>query len=180
MSVSTGASDFAQWLEQTPAGVMVRESLWGFQIVVALHILSLAFSVGLLVWFDLRLVGLGVKSSRVMSVYRQLIPWASAGFVMSFITGGLLLMGFAVAAVGNPFFWSKMLLIGAAGVNAAFYHRVTARDVGDVGNVGNVGNGTSCDVDPRPTGAARAAGLISIAAWTLVVLCGRMMSYTMF
>ena len=34
-----------QWIEATSPGVMVRESAWGFPIVVALHILGIMLSV---------------------------------------------------------------------------------------------------------------------------------------
>ena len=46
-----------EWLEATSIGLLVRESVWGFPIVVAIHIMGLMLSVGLLVWFDLRLLG---------------------------------------------------------------------------------------------------------------------------
>jgi hypothetical protein len=36
------------------------------------------------------------------------------------------------------------------------------------------------DDAPRPPAAARIAGLASIVLWALVILAGRMMSYTMF
>ena len=157
-----------KWLEQSPAGLMVRESLWGFQIVVAIHIVGLAFSVGLLVWFDLRLLGLGVRPSRVSEVYRQLIRWAGVGFVSMFVTGGLLFTGFATSAMSNAFFRAKLLLIVTAGANALVLHLVTAR------------NAALWDGQPRPPMAARVAGMVAIVVWALVILCGRMMSYTMF
>ena len=166
--MGTSLVTFGKWLEESPAGLMVRESLWGFQIVVAIHIVSLAFSVGLLVWFDLRLLGLGVRPSRVSEVYRQLIRWAGFGFVSMFVTGGLLFTGFATSAIGNVFFRAKLLLIAAAGANALLYHLVTEHGA------------PVWDEDERPPAAARLAGLVSIVVWTLVVLCGRMMSYTMF
>ena len=159
---------FGQWLEHTSAGLMVRESLWGFQIVVAIHIVGLAFSVGLLVWFDLRLLGLGVRPSRVSVIYRQLIPWAGVGFTSMFVTGGLLFTGFATTAMTNTFFRLKLLLIAVAGANALVYHLVTTR------------GGAGRDDHDRLPVAARMAGLVSIVVWALVVLCGRMMSYTMF
>jgi hypothetical protein len=159
---------FGKWLEQSAAGLMVRESLWGFQIVVAIHIVGLAFSIGLLVWFDFRLLGLGVRPSRVSDVYRQLIRWAGVGFVSMFVTGGLLFTGFATSAMANPFFRTKLALIAVAGANALVYHLVTER------------SGAAWDDHDRPPRAARIAGFVSIVAWFLVILCGRMMSYTMF
>lgn len=157
-----------QWLELSAVGLLVRESLWGFPIVVGLHILSLAFSVGMFLWFDLRLIGVAFTSIRVSLVYRRLIPWATAGFVSSFITGGLLFTGYATAASSNNAFRIKALMLAVAGINAVVYHTITARDR------------DAWDTWEQPPRAARIAGAVSLVAWATVILCGRMMSYTMF
>lgn len=160
--------EMGQWLEQSAVGLLVRESLWGFPIVVGLHIISLAFSVGMFFWFDLRLVGVALTSTRVSLVYRRLMPWATAGFVSSFITGGLLFTGYATAASGNTAFRIKVLMLVAAGINAVIYHAVTER------------GRDAWDTWAHPPRAARIAGVVSLIAWAAVILCGRMMSYTMF
>ena len=160
--------DICNWLEATSVGTMVRESLYGFPILVAVHIMGLAFSVGMFLWFDLRLAGVALTSSAVSRVYRALIPWATAGFLSMFITGSLLFTGFASAAYKSPFFRIKLLAIALAGVNALVYHLVTER------------GRSGWDVELRPPSAARAAGMISIALWAVVILCGRMMAYTMY
>jgi hypothetical protein len=161
-------TQIGQWLEQSAVGLLVRESLWGFPIVVGLHIFSLAFSVGMFLWFDLRLIGMAMTSTRVSLVYRRLMPWATAGFVSSFITGGLLFTGYATAASGNTAFRIKVLMLAVAGANAFVYHTVTER------------TRSVWDAWEQPPRAARLAGIVSLVAWATVILCGRMMSYTMF
>jgi hypothetical protein len=161
-------ASFCAWLEQSSVGLLVRESLWGFQIVVALHILGLILSVGTLVWFDLRLLGFAMRRVPVSAVYRQLAPWSAIGFVMMFVTGGMLVTAFATRAYGNPYFRIKMIALALAGVNALLYHVVTERRI------------SQWDRAEHPPGPARLAGLISIAIWVVVVLAGRMISYTMY
>jgi hypothetical protein len=156
------------WLEQSAVGVLVRESLWGFQIVVALHIFGLILSVGTLVWFDLRLLGVSMRRVPVSQVYRQLAPWSAAGFVAMFVTGSLLVTAFATRAYGNFYFRLKMIALVLAGLNALYYHVVTERHLAE------------WDEGERPPGAARFAGLISIVIWAVVVLAGRMISYTLY
>lgn len=148
--------------------MLVRESLWGFQILVAIHIMGLALSVGTLAWFDLRLSGLTMALMPVSGVYRRLIPWAAVGFVVMFVSGGLLFIGFAASAYGNVYFRIKLLALASAGVNAAVYHRFTERDL------------ARWDADPCPPLAARLAGGASLLLWTVVILCGRMISYTLY
>jgi hypothetical protein len=159
---------FCQWLENTSLGVYVREAPYAFQVLAGVHILGLALSVGTFIWFDLRLLGVSMTGSRVSDLYRRLMPWATVGFVSMFTTGGILFIGYAPATYGSIYFRTKMIALALAGANALFYHAVTERRLAE------------WDRDPRPIRAARMAGLVSIALWTTVILCGRMMSYTIF
>ena len=156
------------WIEQTPLGVFVRESQYGFLVLVAVHIAGLALSAGTVVWFDLRLLGVSMRGVPAPTVYRQLMPWFFAGFLIMFVSGGTLLSGFATAAYGNIYFRVKASALLLAGVNALAYHLVTGRRVARLDGAATL---------PWP---ARAAGLLSIAAWTIVILAGRMISYTLY
>ena len=84
-----------QWLEQTPVGLLVRESQYGFPILVAIHIAGLWLSAGIVVWFDLRLLGVSMRRVPARTVYRQLMPWAVGGFLVMIVSGGMLASGFA-------------------------------------------------------------------------------------
>jgi hypothetical protein len=160
--------DIAVWLETTPIAILVRESLYGFAAVVAVHILGLTLSVGTVIWFDLRLLGVSMRGIPVSVLYRRLMPWIVTGFAIMFISGGMLLASFATNAYGNVYFRIKMVGLVVAGANAFFYHRVTERRI------------AGWDEARTPPLPARTAGLISIAIWAIVILSGRMMSYTMF
>ena len=159
---------FLLTLENTALGTLIRESLYGFQIVVGIHILGLVFSVGTFLWFDLRLLGWTLRSEAVSRVYRQVIPWATCGFLVMFLSGAMLFTGFATKAYGSPYFTIKVAALLLAGANAAFYHLVTER------------GRTEWDASSRPPAAARAAGMISILLWATVIVCGRLMAYTMY
>ena len=159
---------FLLTIENTALGTLVRESLYGFQIVVGIHILGLVFSVGTFLWFDLRLLGWTLRSAAVSRVYRQVIPWATCGFLVMFLSGAMLFTGFATRAYGSPYFAVKVAAILLAGANAALYHLVTER------------GRTEWDAASRPPAAARAAGMMSILLWATVIVCGRLMAYTMY
>lgn len=159
---------FSEWLESTAIGTIVRESTYGFPILVAIHVMGLAFSAGLVAWFDLRLLGVSMPTVPVTTVYRRLMPIAFAGFAVMFVSGALILTGFATYAYKNVYFLLKVGLLVAAGVNAWIYHRVTERTV------------AAWDRDSRPPAPARLAGLISLFVWTAVILAGRMMAYTLY
>lgn len=157
-----------EWLEATALATLIKESQYGFQIVVGLHILGLTLSVGMLVWFDLRLLGVSLTSSPASEVYRRIAPWMLTGFALMFVTGTVLFVSFATAAYGNTYFRIKVLALLTAAVNALFFHFRTERSIAE------------WDLSARPPTLARLAGLTSIIVWAVVILAGRMMSYTMF
>jgi len=156
------------WLENSPVGLLVRETLWGFPIVVAIHIVGLTMSAGLIAFFDLRLLGVWLTDCPVNLVYRRLLPFAAGGFALMLVSGGMLLTGYATAAYGNLYFRIKIAALCLAALNAVLYHRFTER---------SIASWNTATVPPLP---ARLAGIASIVLWTVVILAGRMMSYTMF
>jgi hypothetical protein len=157
-----------EWLERTRIAVLVSESQWGFPIVVGVHLLGLALSVGMVIWFDLRLLGVVLPDCPVSTVYRRIMPWALTGFAIMFVSGGMLFAGYATSAYGNLYFRIKVAALLVAGINAAAYHLVTERRF------------ASLDGEARQPLPARMAGITSIVVWAVVVLAGRMISYTMF
>jgi hypothetical protein len=157
-----------QWLESTRLAELVTQSLYGFQTLVAIHLFGLGLSVGMVIWFDLRLLGKVLTTTPVSMVYRRLAPWMLAGFFVMFASGATIFVGYATAAYSNPYFRIKLATIALAGLNAAVFHFSTQNRL------------AGWDAWSQPPPSARAAGAISIASWIVVVLAGRMMSYTMF
>jgi hypothetical protein len=140
----------------------------GFALVVAVHILGLALSVGTLLFVDLRLLGLALRGVRVSTVYRGLAPWFAAGFVTMFASGAVLFTAYATAAYASLFFRIKMLALVLAAANALAFH------------FSNRGGSAPWDTAPQPPFAVRLAGFASLVLWVAVIVAGRLMSYTMF
>lgn len=160
--------EFCEWLEMTPFAAIARTTLYGFQILVAIHILGITLSVGTLLWMDVRMLGLVLRSATVAEVYRALAPWFLSGFSIMLGSGFMLFAGFATSAYSNIWFRIKIAAIALAGLNALAYHltiqpRVAARE----------------HLQP-PLAAVRCSGLLSIFLWLSVVFSGRMISYTLF
>jgi hypothetical protein len=160
--------EILDWLQTTPVATTIQESQYGFPLVVGVHILGLALSVGTLLWVDLRLLGVALTRSRISDVYRSLAPWFLFGFAMTLTSGAMLFTAYATAAYGNTYFRIKMSALVLAGANAVLFHAVTQRAQ------------AGSDDAPRPPVAARIAGFTSLALWAVVILAGRMMSYTVF
>jgi hypothetical protein len=161
----SGVIALCRWLEQTPVGGAVRESLWLFPAVETLHLLGMTALVATIVILDLRLLGCAMRRTPVSVLSHRLLPWAWAGFAVQVVTGGLLFSSEAVKMAANPAFRLKMLLIAAAGVHALLFHLVARRRM------------PLWDERKTLPLAARIAGFISILIWIGVVAAGRWIGF---
>ena len=156
---------WCQWLEQTPLAVAVSESVWLFPLIEGSHILALPLSVGMIVMFDLRLLGLAFSSGPASRMMRDVVRWSKAGFVVMFLTGVVLFMTQASKAYDNVFFRTKLLLLLVLGINAAVYQIVFYPRMAQWDSAGGT-----------PFGA-RLCGGLSLVVWIGVIVCGRTMAY---
>ena len=83
----TAPARFARYLYESKIGTGIRESVWVFPIVEGTHLLAIALSVGMLCWFDLRLLGLVLPDVPVSKVWQKVMPVAFVGFALMFVTG---------------------------------------------------------------------------------------------
>jgi len=154
-----------EFIDATQSSTALRESLYVFPIVEGLHVVSLALSVGLVIWFDLRLAGWILKDQPVSAVFRPLRPFMLTGFAITIVTGSLLFWSLAMRCYGSPFFWAKVIMLVLAGVNIAVYHLTIDR------------RQTEWNAAPIPPRQARIAGLVSLTLWVGIIAAGRMMAY---
>jgi hypothetical protein len=154
-----------QWIQQTPTSTGIRESVWVFPIIESAHLLSLAVSVGTIVFVDLRLVGAAMRRQPVTDVIEQLQPWALRGFAMMFLTGGLLFWSEPLRCYNSVFFQAKFLLLFLLGINALAFHRTVYRSV------------AAWDKALEVPFRAKLAGYVSLTLWMSVIVLGRGIAY---
>jgi hypothetical protein len=158
--------DIANAIEATPIGTAIAESRYAFPIIEGTHLIALSVSVGLIFLTDLRLMGLFLRQIPAASVIRGLRPYVLCGFALVFVSGGLLFWAEAAEVIASPAWVFKFGFIGLAGLNAAYFEFVISRRPGAL----------SPDRPTLPRGV-RYAGLASLAIWTLVIVCGRLIAY---
>jgi hypothetical protein len=154
-----------RYLYDSKVGSGIRESVWVFPIVEGTHLLGIALSVGMLCWFDFRLLGLVLRDEPVSKVWKQVMPVAFVGFALMFVSGVLLFWAEAFTAFHSVHFWIKMLLLLLAGVNALRFETTAHRNVAE------------WDLAPVPPLNARMTGAISLILWTAIIITGRTMAY---
>src|ERR1700719_938380 len=108
---------FFQWLNDLPFSVALREDDWPFPIIETFHILGLGLSVGVIMWLDLRLIGLTLRRQRVSLVVTQLEPWALRGFAVMSLSGFLLFLPEPMKCYTAVAFRFKAVMLILTGLN---------------------------------------------------------------
>ncbi|MEE3273608.1 MAG: DUF6644 family protein [Acidobacteriota bacterium] len=144
------------------------ESLYVWPLLESTHVLSLGLFVGTAVMNDLRLLGWTMREVPVSEITSRLLPWTRIGFAVMLTTGLLLFYSSPVRYYHNIFFRFKVLLLIVAGLNAFVFHRGIHRRVAEWDN------------DTKLPRAARVAGAVSLIAWALIVVSGRLIAYNWF
>ena len=99
----------------------------------------------------------------------HVLPWTAASFLLIVPSGLAMFTAHATEFIQSDVFVLKMLLIMAAGLNAALFHAITFRtaDVWDAEEMRRL----------PPPPSARLAGALSLLLWIAVIACGRLLAY---
>src|SRR3954469_11884659 len=119
---------FITWLQATRLSQAIVYNTWVWPACETLHFIGLALVIGIVGFFDLRLIGF-FRRIPVIAV-RDLMPFAIVGFALNLSTGLVFLIGHPEQYAHNIAFWYKVGSLALAGLNAAVFERwVGARTV---------------------------------------------------
>jgi hypothetical protein len=150
-------------LEGSGLGRAMREWLWLYPSVEVVHLVGIGLLFGSIAVLDLRLLGLS-RSIPVRRLAAHVLPWTAASFLLIVPSGLLMFTAHASEFVQSDVFVLKLLLILAAGLNAALFHTLVFR-------------GSEAWDTSAPPRAARAFAAASLALWIGVIACGRLLAY---
>lgn len=153
-----------QVIQESEIGTAIRESTWVFPIIETIHVLGAALSVGLIMWLDLRLIGLGMRRIPAAQLMHRLKPWYLTGFAVMMLSGALLFWSEAAKLYDSFTFRMKVLFLVLAGLNALIFEIVYTRRIAGFEREGT------------PTGAT-VVGWCSLAFWAAVIGFGRWTAY---
>lgn len=145
-------SGWALWLKESP-------SIWGYPTLLFLHTVGLSFAAGPSVAIDLRLLGVArrVPLSGLDAFFK--VIWTA--FVLSALSGGVLLASDATAKLANPAYLVKMALVAiAAGLTVAIRRRAFTSSAGS-----------------PPDHSSRWLAAASIVCWCGAITAGRYIAY---
>ena len=139
----------------------VRESSYAYPVILSTHVACIAIFGGLILLTNIRLLEWCLTDVPVHEMIERFRPWKQLGFVVMVGCGSLLSASKAAEYFVNPFFQTKMALIGALGVHGTYFRRSVYRPAGAA----------------IPPGSAKAAAALSLALWFAIVTMGRWIAY---
>lgn len=101
-------------IENSGVGVWIRESLWGYPIVLSCHAIGMAIVVGTFTMVDIRV--LGFARGIPFTAFKRLLTIGWLGFLLNLISGCLLFTGDAQRFFFQGVFEIKMGLIILGGM----------------------------------------------------------------
>ena len=152
------------WLETSGLAVAMRQWLWLYPAVEVVHILGFVLVVGAGFFFDLRLLGFA-RELPVSGLADHLLTWARRVFPVILVSGFMMFTAHATEMAENPAFRLKLVLILAAVLNAAAFHRWPFKSV------------PRWDVHAPAPPWAKLAAVLSLLCWTGAITCGRFLAY---
>jgi hypothetical protein len=153
---------FFEWCETTLVGQTIRDSLWLFPVIEAIHLVAFAALGGTILLVDLRLLGLLFRSQPVARIAEEARPWQRGSLAVALASGSLLFLSEPM-----KLYYSEPFRVKIACLALAILFSLTVR--------------------PRVTGAderrvgpfrGRLAALVSIALWSGVAWGGRWIGFS--
>jgi hypothetical protein len=117
---------YFEWLASTSLSQAISTSTWAFAVIESVHLLALSVIGGAVLLVDLRLLGLGIRSSTLEEVARDAQPWLIGSLVVMLVTGFLLFASEPVKCYYSTPFRVKMLCLALGTIFAFTVRRKVA------------------------------------------------------
>jgi hypothetical protein len=151
-------SHLFETLEATFVGEGIRNSVWLFPAIEAVHLMALAILGGAVALLDLRLLGLGLTGQSVLTIERSCRPWLIGAVGAMVVSGVLLGLSEAQKLYDKQAFWIKMITLATALIFTFGVHNpIARRDQVALGKV---------------------VALISLGLWLTVAIAGRWIGFS--
>ena len=170
--------DLMVWLQDVPGAVdgdpysswsqQFAGSLHLWSLTEGTHVLALMLFAGTILLVDLRMLGLILRDVPYSALNNRILPLTIAGFAILLVTGVLLYLSNPVHYYHSVWFRGKVIFLLIAAANIIWFHRRIHRSIAE------------WDTAPSPPAPVKLAAAVSLAAWILVIACGRLTAFTWF
>jgi hypothetical protein len=155
----------AQSLESISFLSSFADSVLVYPIVLSIHLTDIALFGGMILMTNLRLLGLTFQKFTITQMVTTLRPWKRLGGTIQICTGLLLATSEATKYAPNPYFWTKMIILGLIGIHALIFRPAVYN------------NTEALDKAAVIPARAKVAAIASLILWTGMFTMGRLIAY---
>lgn len=141
------------------------DSVLAYPIVMSTHLTCIALFGGMILMTNLRLLGVTFRSLTITQVVTSFRPWKRLGAVVMIGTGLLLATCEATKYAPNPYFWTKMVVLGLIFAHGQVFRPLVYTRTEEL------------DKSPIIPTKAKVCAILSILLWTTMFTMGRMIAY---
>jgi hypothetical protein len=150
-----------QWCEDTALGALVRDSVWLFPAIEALHLVAFGVIGGAILLVDLRLCGLGLHQQPVARVAASAQPWLVGSLLVMIASGTAMFLSEAVKCYYSEPFRVKMIGLALAILfTFTVRRRIVAAD------------------EARIAARGKLVAIVSLGLWSSVAWGGRWIGFS--
>jgi Na+-transporting NADH:ubiquinone oxidoreductase subunit NqrB len=147
-------------MEQSFVGELLRDSVWMFPVIEAVHLIGLAILGGSILIGDLRLLGFVLNARPINYVINETLRWLKLGLFILVSTGIPLFLSEAIKCYYSRAFWIKMSAL-MLGLIFLFFIR-----------------NPLCLKTEKDSFRFRLVGIVSISIWAIVAGSGRWIGFS--
>jgi hypothetical protein len=157
--------DISHTLESIGFLAWFSDSVLAYPIVMSTHLTCIALFGGMILMTNLRLLGVTFRSLTITQVVTSFRPWKRLGAVVMIGTGLLLATCEATKYAPDPYFWTKMAVLGLIFVHGLVFRPMVYTRTEEL------------DKSPIIPTKAKVAAILSLVLWTTMFTMGRMIAY---
>ena len=157
-------TSFSNELYATPLSTFLREEFWIIPITQTIHIISISILVGSALVMDLRLAGVLATDETPGTVVRRHLPWLWTALIILLLTGLTLVTAEPNRELTNQMFWYKMGTVLFAFVLTLLFRYPILHPDFKLEHA-------------RWAMLVKPMAWVSLAAWIVVIFCGRWIAY---
>lgn len=141
------------------------ESVFAYPIVLSTHLTCIAVFGGMILATNLRLLGITFGGLTITEMVTAFRPWKRVGGTIMISTGLLLATCEATKYAPNPFFWTKMIILGLIGVHGLIFRPIVYNRTREL------------DKSKVIPAHVKVAAIVSLTLWTAMFTMGRLIAY---
>lgn len=159
-------SSFLHVLQSSGVADAIRNSLYLFPLIEAVHVIGATLVFGTVMIVDLRLLGFASSERAYNRIVADMMTWTWGAFVLAAVSGFLMFITNAHGYADNGFFRAKLVLLVLAGINMGLFEFFSHRTL------------HHWDTAPSAPAIGKTAAVLSLVLWVGVIFMGRLTGFT--